>query len=230
MTVAKPSSNRSHHCGGRQFPPVDEDEFAASLLDALRRNGPSLQSLTAVTSSTRAYRDEVARRVIDAGDPHKAGWTFLVANDDPRKAEIIEAVKPLALYRGMTNPSAPLSFASDAQEDWVDWVQNNLLSRALDGEQVPQYILMVGSPRLLPFKLQSLLDTFARKHSALAVSCDLSGDGAGFVAHRKMARRTVSGSAWGQAGTGLGGSQGRPRIASWRACIALCPCLIAVDR
>lgn len=76
----------------------------------------------------------------------------------------------------------------------------------------------------------SLSESNKSKHSALAVSCDLSGDGAGFVAHRKMARRTVSGSAWGQAGTGLGGSQGRPRIASWRACIALCPCLIAVDR
>lgn len=147
--------------GNLLFPPVDEDQFAASLASALGRNAPSLRNLTRVTASAVAFREEVTRRVIDAGDPLQAGWTFLVAEGDPHKADIIEALRPLALHRGMSNPSAPLSFAGEAEEQWGEWLQDNLFAKELVGERVPQYILMVGNPSLLPFKLQSLLGTFA---------------------------------------------------------------------
>ncbi len=147
--------------GSLLFPPVDEDQFAGSLVSALGRNASSLRSLARVTRSTVAFRDEVTRRVVDAGDPLQAGWTFLVAEGDPRKEQIIEALKPLALHRGMSNPSAPLTFTGTAEGDWGDWLQDNLFAKALAGERVPQYILLAGDPTSLPFKLQSLLDTFA---------------------------------------------------------------------
>jgi hypothetical protein len=146
--------------GNLLFPPEDEDKFAASLLSALSRNAASLRSLAAVTSSAVAFKEEETRRVVDAGDPREAGWTFLVAEDDPRKAQIIEALEPLALHRGMSDPSAPLSLGVKAEEDWIKWLEGNLFKKRSAGERVPQYILMVGNPSLLPFKLQSLLDTF----------------------------------------------------------------------
>ena len=95
------------------------------------------------------------------GDPRKAGWTFLVAKEDPRRDQIIQTLQPLAAHRGMEDPSAPLVFGGEPEDEWGDWLQENYYALELEGKKTPQYILMVGGPKRLPFRLQSLLDTVA---------------------------------------------------------------------
>jgi hypothetical protein len=147
--------------GNLLFPAVDEDQFADSLVAALGRNVKPLQRLTRMTSHAVAFRGEITRRVIDAGDPLEVGWTFLVAKNDPRRAQIIETLRPLALHRGMTEPGAPLVFGGESEDQWGNWLADNYYAKKLAGERVPQYILIVGGPALLPFRLESLLDTIA---------------------------------------------------------------------
>jgi hypothetical protein len=143
------------------FKAVDEQKFVQTLVAALERNAPSLQALAESTTRGVTFRGEIGRRVKDAGDPLLAGWTFLVAKNDPRRAEITEILKPLAKHRGMEDPSAPLVFEAETQDSWGDWLQENYYARELEGKKVPQYVLMVGGPDLLPFHFQSLMDTIA---------------------------------------------------------------------
>ena len=143
------------------FDAVDEGQFAHTLAAALERNVSSLRTLADTTSRGVTFRGEIGRRVRDVGDPLEAGWTILVAKDDPRRAEIIETLKRLALHRGMEDPSDPLVFDAESQDGWAEWIQESYYARELDGQKVPQYILMVGGPELLPFHFQALLDTIA---------------------------------------------------------------------
>jgi hypothetical protein len=143
------------------FPPMNEEAFAASLALALAGNAQSLRRLTQATGEGVAFRGEISRRVIDAGDPLQAGWTFLIAKGDPQRERIVDALRPLAVHRGMRDPGAPLLFEGEAEDEWGNWLQDKLFARQLAGERVPQYILMVGGADVLPFKLQSVLDTVA---------------------------------------------------------------------
>ena len=143
------------------FEAVDEQKFAHTLAAALERNAPRLRALADSTTQGVTFRGEIGRRVRDAGDPLQAGWTFLVAKNDPRRAEITEILKPLAEHRGMEDPSAPLVMDAENQDSWGDWLQENYYARELEGKKVPQYVLMVGGPDLLPFHFQSLMDTIA---------------------------------------------------------------------
>jgi hypothetical protein len=143
------------------FKAVEEQKFVHTLVAALERNAPSLQALAESTTRGVTFRGEIGRRVRDAGDPLQAGWTFLVAKNDPRRAEITEVLKPLAKHRGMEDPSAPLVFEAETQDGWGDWLQENYYARELEAKKVPQYVLMVGGPDLLPFHFQSLMDTIA---------------------------------------------------------------------
>lgn len=143
------------------FEAVDEQKFVQTLAAALERNAPSLRALADSTTKGVTFRGEIGRRVRDAGDPLQAGWTFLVAKDDPRRAEITEILKPLAKHRGMEDPSAPLVFDAEDQDSWGDWLEKNYYARELEGKKVPQYVLMVGGPDVIPFHFQSLMDTIA---------------------------------------------------------------------
>jgi hypothetical protein len=141
------------------FKPMDEQQFASSLAAALPGNAATLQSLADMTTRGVTFRGEVVKHVIDAGDPREAGWTFMVAKNDPQRDQIIQILQPLAAHRGMEDPSAPLEFGGDPEDDWGEWLVENFYARVLDGKKAPQYVLMIGGPDLLPFRFQSLLDT-----------------------------------------------------------------------
>jgi hypothetical protein len=143
------------------FKTVDEDQFMRDLETSLPNNAMALQSITDRTSRSVTFRGEIERQIKDAGDPIQAGWTFLVAEKDPRYDEIIEVLKPLALHRGMDDPSAPLVFGGEPEDDWSNWLQDNYYAIELTGKKVPNYILMVGGPDVLPFGFQSMMDVVA---------------------------------------------------------------------
>jgi hypothetical protein len=147
--------------GDLLFKAVDEQEFVHTLAAALARNAPALQALADKTSRGVTFRGEIGRRVKDVGDPRQAGWTILVAKEDPRRSEIIEVLKPLALHRGMEDPAAPLVFGGESEDAWGEWLEDNYYARELEGKKVPHYVLMVGGPDVLPFRLQSLMDAVA---------------------------------------------------------------------
>src|SRR3954470_24380857 len=98
MKIAALGIDRS---GRLLFPPREESELARDLVAALGTNAPALKAAAAATTSGVAFRGEVQRRPVDPADPRAAGWTFLVAASDPQRADIVEAVRPLAEARGM---------------------------------------------------------------------------------------------------------------------------------
>ena len=73
----------------------------------------------------------------------------------------MEALKPLALHRGMEDPTDPLLFGGASEDTWGEWLEDNYFARELEGKKVPLYVLMVGGPDVLPFRLQSLMDAVA---------------------------------------------------------------------
>ncbi len=147
--------------GDLLFKTVDESQFVRILWEALPHNAPALLALADTTSRGMTFKGEIGRRVKDLGDPIQAGWTFLVAKKDARRSAITEVLKQLAQHRGMEDPSAPLVFGGESEDMWGDWLQENYLARELAGKKVPHYVLMVGGPDVLPFRLQSLMDAVA---------------------------------------------------------------------
>jgi hypothetical protein len=147
--------------GDLLFKTLEEQVFFNALAKTLPLNAASMQTITDKASRGITFRGEISRRVMDIGDPIQAGWTFLVSKEDPQRTEIIEVLKPLAQHRGMENPSVPLVFGGESEDNWGDWLQENYFALELEGKKVPQYVLMVGGPELLPFRLQSLMDVVA---------------------------------------------------------------------
>jgi hypothetical protein len=147
--------------GDLLFKTVDERQFMRTLAATLPLNAPTLQAMADKTSRGVTFKGEIGRRAKDVGDPRQAGWTFLVAEQDPRRREMIEVLKPLALHRGMEDTSSPLVFGGEPEDAWGDWLQDHYYARELEGKKVPHYVLMVGGPDILPFRLQSLMDTVA---------------------------------------------------------------------
>jgi len=140
------------------FEPAEEALIAKSLLAALKREISGVRASAAITDRGVKLRGEIKRRVVDAGDPREVGWSFLVAHNDPQRADIERILRPLAAYRGMPDPAVPLVFGG---EQGGEWLQEAYFGLPLDGKPVPQYVLMVGEPSYLPFKLQSVLGTVA---------------------------------------------------------------------
>jgi len=140
------------------FKPYEETAVAKSLLTALKREITGVRTQTAATERRVRLRGEMQRAVVDAGDPREAGWSFVVARDDPERAEIVRMVRPLAEHRGMADPTAPILFSGEPASEWDSWLLNYSLGHEF---KFPQYLLMVGEPARLPFQLQSLLGTVA---------------------------------------------------------------------
>jgi hypothetical protein len=141
--------------------PLDEQAFAGTLLDSLRENVDEIRKLTTTTTRGTTFRGgkEIQRKVVDFGDPMSVGWTFLVSEKDPRKNEIIDAMRPLAQRRNMKNPDKPLILNTANDEDeWLEWLQENYF---LPDVEQPHYVLVVGDPQLVPFRFQSILATAA---------------------------------------------------------------------
>lgn len=147
--------------GKRLFEPIEETAFTDALLASLAANTDRVKTLARASTRGTTFRGEQARRVTDRGDPKAAGWSFLVADQDPRKSAIIEALAPLARARGMANPDQPLLFTSAGPDDWQAWLTEQYYALDLKGEKVPGYVLIVGGPDRVPFGFQSLLDTVA---------------------------------------------------------------------
>lgn len=158
MTILGLGLDRS---GNPLFPPTDEEAFVTSVVNALGRNVTSVAAIAATTSQAVAFRGEIERVSIDPGDPRKAGWTFLVNASDPRREEYVQTLGPLAAHRGMTDPHSPLLYNGEGPDEWLNWLNDNYFSRRLEGAEVPQYILIVGTPKHVPFLFQSVLDTVA---------------------------------------------------------------------
>jgi hypothetical protein len=125
------------------------------------------------------FRGEQQRDVVDAGDPVKQGWTFVVGAGDPRRAELTAAIRPLAERRGMADPAQPLVVPDMDPSEWGDWLNDSCYGLELTGRKVPRYVLLVGGPDQIPFGLQSLLDGAA---NVGRVDFETVDDLAGYVA------------------------------------------------
>jgi hypothetical protein len=147
--------------GQRLFPGIDSQVFAGRLIDSLTINGPGVKKLARTGERALAFRGEQDRAVLDIGDVTAAGWTFLINRDDPRRADILAALEPLAKQRQMDDPASPLLFDASDPGDWGAWLDDNYHALALEGKRVPRYVLIVGGPDQVPFGFQSLLDSIA---------------------------------------------------------------------
>lgn len=150
-----------HADGTPLFQPADETAVAESLLAALQQEMAGVRTQGARVTRGGKKRGEVKRRVVDVGDPHEVGWSFLVAANDPQRTDVERILRPLALHRGMPQTTPPLVFSAEREGEWGDWLQDAYYGLALEGKPVPRYVLMVGEPAHLPFRLQALLGTVA---------------------------------------------------------------------
>ena len=133
--------------------PVDELDFADRVAASL---GDNVGELRAVAGAV-AKGDLLRPAPVDLGDPRAAGWTFLVAADDPDRAAITEVLRPLAGHRGMADPASPLVYGGE--DDWFGWLLEHYT--AMPAADRPRYVLLAGGPDRLPFHFQSFLDTVA---------------------------------------------------------------------
>src|SRR5262245_9879456 len=108
--------NGLRYPGGEPLAPtLDDLELATRLLAAQRH----VEATHTVERRVRGARPPVST---DATDPRAAGWTFLVAEDEPQRDAIVALLRPLAELRGMKDPGAPLMFAPGA--DGSDWIMD----------------------------------------------------------------------------------------------------------
>lgn len=138
----------------------DEQLFADEILDSLGKNFERIQDLTDMRQVVASFKGEVKRKpTIDLGNPQEAGWTYLLNRKQPELEQIIEALRPLAKHRCMSNPNSPLFFHDEAEDEWITWMQKHY--SMLDTGELPHYILIVGGPDNIPFGFQSFLDSIA---------------------------------------------------------------------
>jgi hypothetical protein len=148
---------------GRKYPdgallaqPMEETEFARRLVDSLEPNAPQLAREARMTAGLVTYRGELERApTVDLGDSRSAGWTVLLAADDPRSDELLAAVAVLARHRGAPEPLTPLLYRQET--DWSDWLDANYSNLP----DPPHYILILGGPDRVPFLFQAFLDSGA---------------------------------------------------------------------
>jgi hypothetical protein len=143
------------------FKPRDEESFGEDLRGALPRNAEMVAMTTRGVTFGAAFRGEVERRVEDPGDPRAAGWTYLINGKTARADEIKAALRPLAEWRSMEDPDAPLVFNDEPPEEWHEWLQENYHALELEGKKTPHYVMIAGGPEEVPFHFQSLLDSAA---------------------------------------------------------------------
>jgi hypothetical protein len=128
--------------GAPLFQEIDADDLIARLAgvtaDAKR-----------VAAAPWVFDERARRQQPRLDEPSEAGWTYVVADDDPDCDGIIAALEALARYRGMATPDQPLRFPSGADRgDWIDDVYKGL------GDHRPRYLLLAGGPADLSFPLQ----------------------------------------------------------------------------
>ncbi|HEX2103971.1 MAG TPA: hypothetical protein VHF51_09995 [Solirubrobacteraceae bacterium] len=139
--------------------PIDRREMARALLERLPDAGRYARMLMEATSTATTLRGALERApTVDLGDPSAAGWTYLVAADDPDRDRIADVLRPLAVARGMTEQVEPLEFGGEPPDAWTDWMLERYWR--IEGKP-PHYVLIVGGPDRVPFHFQSVLDSAA---------------------------------------------------------------------
>jgi hypothetical protein len=153
----------NYSTGSKLIEDIDEVEFGNRIKKSLSSRGSGLRSLTRASAIATTFRSGIeGRPSIDLGDPKAAGWTFLVNEKDPDYKAIVEAIRPLAEFRGMQNPDAPLMYSGEPMEEWFDWIQEKYFwPSTQEMKEPPHYILIAGSPDMVPFLFQSFLDCAA---------------------------------------------------------------------
>ena len=140
-------------------PPLAEEAVGARLIAAFGRNADRLRRAERSGVATLTFRGEATRAIEDRGDPRVAGWTLVMRRDDPRRQELLRALRPLAEHRGMADPEKPLLLGDEEANDWNYWLESTF--SPLAGTRRPFYFLLVGGPERLSFKFQSFLDMAA---------------------------------------------------------------------
>jgi len=135
--------------------PFDDTELGAAIVESFGGNAAQIGAVQKATRGARS-RGEAERPGMDFGDPRSVGWTALVNKNDPARQELLDAIQPLAEWRGMTGD--PLYYEGEEPFEWYDWVSNNY--SPLNAER-PFYVLILGGPKQAPFLFQSFLATNA---------------------------------------------------------------------
>ena len=96
---------------------------------------------------------------VDPSDVGQAGWAIVFHQDETD--EVKKALQRLIDHRGKaisdTNKLKVLEYESG--EDWSGWLARHGVSAGnIDPKKVPFYILLIGSPELIPFSFGHLLD------------------------------------------------------------------------
>jgi len=97
----------------------------------------------------------------DLNDPKEVGWSFLINSKETQISDIIGILKPLSNIRGMEDPEAPFYYDDEVGSDYSKWITDNYYSLEMKSKKVPQYLLLIGNPKTIPFRLQSFLDVTA---------------------------------------------------------------------
>jgi hypothetical protein len=124
----------NYSTGKPLLPPIDKTAFAKRINQSLFQRDEEVHYLTETSMKARSFKSVIKHKILDLGDPQSSGWTFLVNENDPHKAEIIEILKPLAEHRGMKDSSVPLLFGGEPEYEWGNWLQDNYHSLVLQGK------------------------------------------------------------------------------------------------
>jgi len=153
----------NYSTGSRLIKNIDEVTFGNKIEKSLLSRGSSICSVAKASTIATTFRGGIERKPsMDLGDPKAAGWTYLVNAKDPDYKEIVEAIRPLAEFRGMQNPDAPLMYSGEPMVEWFDWIQENYFwPYAQETKEPPHYVLIAGNPDNVPFLFQSFLDCAA---------------------------------------------------------------------
>ncbi len=147
-----------YESGDPLFKSLDQG-FVDNFLDVVKLQDEGKPDISKGEQILREFSPIQTNRSEDLNNPKEAGWTYVVNPDDPDRDEIVEIMKPLAILRGMADPSLPLWYDCENDDDWNRWLEDNFLALELEGRQTPQFVLLIGDPQLIPLKFQSLLST-----------------------------------------------------------------------
>jgi hypothetical protein len=140
------------------FQPEEESIIADQVLKSMEQNIESINTVSRATARSATFKGEIKGKTKDFRDPLLVGWSYLLNAHDPKRADIQEILKPLALLRGM---EAPLLFENTDPDEWLEWLNENYYGLNTRRKKVPRYVLIAGGPDQVPFKFQSILDGVA---------------------------------------------------------------------